>query len=278
MIQHTYLNNVQVDNANRYLVGIRDSSSANIDLNSYDRGGRSGLALSTPFYRAFAIVMEWVIVGSSNSDLVTQKDAFLKLWNLNPISSGLQTKILGFQMSNGVIKQVPVIVSQIRSDIMPENINHVKITIAVRSELEYFANDTLTTEEISIYQGGGMAIPMALPMDMSDPLSGQALVINNSGNAEYYPTIRVYGDFTSFSILNQTTNMELFYNDALAVDEYVDIDMYNRTVLFMGTTNVLSKITGDFWSITPGDNELYLIAASGAGYAEITYSNAYRGV
>ena len=87
MIDKVYLNGVQVDNSKRHLVSMKDTASSSIDIRDYKRGGRSGIALSIPFYRNFVMSMTWRILGSSSSDLVTQKDDFLKLWNLSPIKN-----------------------------------------------------------------------------------------------------------------------------------------------------------------------------------------------
>lgn len=279
MITNVYLNGVEITGANVKISSVRDSISASIDVSDYKRGGRSGVALSTPYYRNFVISMEFWIFGSSTSDLVDKRDSFMSYLRLVADKNTEQKKTLGFKMANGVTKEIPVIISDVRSEITPQNLQHSIVTVVVRTELEYFVKSVGANKTIGIYQGGGMAVPMKVPMDMSNPLGGSNIVITNGGNSEFYPIIRVDGDLNGFVLKNNTTNKSIEYSGTLNSSQFLYLDMYNRVALLNSTTNALADISGEWWYLAPGDNEILLITTSGSGDAEfLDYKDAYRGL
>lgn len=279
MITNVYLNGVEITGANVKISSVRDSISASIDVSDYKRGGRSGVALSTPYYRNFVISMEFWIFGSSTSDLVDKRDNFMSYLRLVADKNAEQKKTLGFKMANGVTKEIPVIISDVRSEITPQNLQHSIVTVVVRTELEYFVKSVGANKTIGIYQGGGMAVPMKVPMDMSNPLGGSNIVITNNGNSEFYPIIRVDGDLNGFVLKNNTTDKSIEYSGTLNSSQFLYLDMYNRVALLNSTTNALADISGEWWYLAPGDNEILLITTSGSGDAEfLDYKDAYRGL
>lgn len=278
MILNVYLDGVKITGAQTFLASIGDSATASIDLSDYKRGGRAGVALSTPFYRNFVIAMDFWVFGSDTSDLVSKRDSFISYFRLNPDKTATQTKILKFEMANGTFKEIPVVISNVKSSINPNNLQHSIISVIARTELEYFVDSTVNTKSIPIYQGGGMAIPMGIPMDMSSVIGGDAVVINNGGNSEFFPTIRVDGSFNGFVLKNNTTGKQIEYDGILGASDYLEIDMYNRVALKNGSVNALADISGDWWWLAIGDNEILLITTSGDGDAEFTYQDAYRGL
>ncbi|NMB82227.1 MAG: hypothetical protein GYA14_10455 [Ignavibacteria bacterium] len=279
MITNVYLNGVEITGANTKIASVRDSISASIDVSDYKRGGRSGVALSTPYYRNFVISMEFWIFGSSTSDLVDKRDSFMSYLRLVADKSSEQKKTLGFKMANGITKEIPVIISDVRSEITPQNLQHSIVTVVVRTELEYFVKSVGANKTIGIYQGGGMAVPMKVPMDMGNPLGGSNIVITNNGNSEFYPIVRVDGYLSGFVLKNNTTNKSIEYSGTLNSSQFLYLDMYNRVALLNSTTNALADISGEWWYLAPGDNEILLITTSGSGGAEfLDYKDAYRGL
>lgn len=278
MVTNLYYNGIKITNANTILTSVKGSPSASIDRTEYQRGGRPGVVGGLPFYRNFALGLTFVIVGSSASDLATRRDAFMAQFDLEADKSLPQTKTVTFELANGVMKQIPVVVTGIQSDIEPENINHIKVFVTLRSEREFFTSTADDTQTIPLYQGGGMAVPMAIPMSMATAIDGEAIVINNAGNAEYYPTVRVSGTIGTFVIKNNTTGKQLDYAATLGASDYVDFDFYNRTAIKNGASNVLANVSGDWWWLKPGNNEIVLVSATGDGSAVVTYRDAYRGL
>lgn len=278
MINKIYINGVQINNNNRYLAKIKDAGNASIDIDDYARGGRDGVALSKAFYRGFAIAMEWFLVASSASDLVSVRDNFIKLFKLNIDRNQDQTKRLGFELANGVTKEIPIIFTSIKSSLDPANVHTCIVTVTGMTELEYFYNSVESSQNVPIYKGGGMALPMAIPMNFATPLGQEQMTITNDGNAEYYPLVTVYGAMSGFDFRNSSINKTLSYSGSLSSSDFLELDFYNRTALFNGQTSALAQITGDWWWLNPGDNVLKLITTSGEGYALVKHRDAYRGI
>ncbi len=96
--------------------------------------------------------------------------------------------------------------------------------------------------------------------------------LTNTGSAPYYPVFRVYGDFDYFVLTNETTEMQIIYDDtlpgAVAVDspDYIEIITFRNTVYLNGDgASRKAGIyipTSDFWTLDPGDN---IVTIEGAG-------------
>lgn len=278
MIASVLVDGVAVNNSKRFLVSVKDGAGANIDINSYARGGRDGVALSKPFYRGMVISMEWFIVAESASDLATQRDAMAKLFRLKVDRTESQTKRLGFVLANGVTKEIPVVFTAFKSDLSPENVHTASILIQAQSELEYMYEATEQTLNLQIFAGSGMPIPMPIPMNFAAPLGVDDSVVTNDGSAEYYPTVIMHGALGAFDLKNSTTGKTLSYSGELDADDYLTLDFYNRTAVLNGVSNVLANVSGDWWWLGLGDNTLKLTTSSGNGYAEVKYRDAYKGI
>lgn len=278
MVKNIYIDGTKITSSQFIPISIKDSSTAQIGLSSYERGGRSGVALSSPLYRNFVISIDFMIIGASNADLITQRDTFIGYWKLKIDKNQDQKYVVGFEMSNGITKEIPAVVTRVSSDISPKNLSHSIVSVILRTELEYFTSSVTNTKNIYIYNGGGMPVPMPVPMDMSNPFNSNDLTVTNNGNAEYYPSIKVNGSFSGFILKNKTLNKSLNYSGTLSSSDYLSIDMYNRVALLNGTTNALANISGDWWWLQPGNNEILLITTNGDGNIDITYKDAYRGL
>jgi hypothetical protein len=280
MIKEVYVDGAPITNDKRFLQAIKGSTQASIDVSSYARGGRSGVALSTPFYRNFGFSMDWAVVGDTIPDLVTQRDSFLALFALKSDKSLVQTKQFRFILSDDSERYINAVVSAVNSDIDQDTLTKSNIQIQCISEREYF-NGPDKTETIYIFNGGGMAIPMAIPMDMSVQTGTQIKSLVNDGNVDSYPIVRVYGPMNGFDLVNQTTGETLSCTTNLVLStNYIDFDFYNRTALLGGTTNVLHQITGTWWWLVPGTNLLKMVTASTSqlAHSDFTYHDAYSGI
>jgi len=279
MITAATVDGININNTKRIITGIQGTTSANIDVASYVRGGRHGVSVSTPFYRSFGFSLSMVIIGTSFSDLVAERDIVMAIFGMRP-GETTQKRLFSFTLSDGSIRQIYAVVTQISGDITPDTGNSLAIQIQAMSEKEYFQGAD-KTETIYIYNGGGSPIPMGIPTDMSVTTGAMVRSLTNSGNTASYPTVRVYGPMDSFDLVNDTTGESLGCTKALAAStNYIDFDFYSRTAVKDGTTNVLDGVSGTWWWLTPGSNEVKLstTATSADAKAIFTYHDAYFGV
>lgn len=131
---------------------------------------------------------------------------------------------------------------------------------------------------------GGAAIPATIPMSLASPSSAEALnekIVINEGNEVTDPIFTITGAGDGFTVENFTTGKQFILNSVLTGSDSVVIDVKNRTVIKNGTDNLYPDITGEFWSLVPGENELRFNVSSGSDSTtllELAYRDAYGGI
>ncbi len=131
---------------------------------------------------------------------------------------------------------------------------------------------------------GGAAIPATIPMSLGVSLSSEQSsekIVTNEGTESTDPVFTITGPGTNFTIGNATTDKEFILNSVLSGGDIVVIDIKNRTVVKNGTDNLYPDITGDFWSLVPGENELRFNVQSGADFdtlLTVAFRDAYGGI
>jgi hypothetical protein len=254
MVESITLGSTLLTNANRYCTAINTLSFPTIGSSSAKKGGSSGSKIVQGKPEKLKFSLDWTIVGSSISDLVTQREDFIELLG-EILSTGEQT--LKISKSNLVDVQIDVHSVSVTGDIKAENKNSTKLLVTFESEYPFLVSQTLYTSTINVINQGGMGIPMGIPMNMGVGGTGAATV-STGGNFEAYPVITFYGPLTSPSITNLTTGKTLNLNITLAAStDYVVIDTFARTaLLYPGATNARRYITGDFWTLAKGVNTI----------------------
>lgn len=279
------MDGVSVTNdSNIFLSSVRDAASALGEVNSYSRGGRSGVSLGNPFYKGITLQLEFTVIGNTYTELIQQRDRLAKFFRINPDKSAQQTRTLGFELADGSTRQAEAIFAPYVGSLTSSDINKTVVQVTCQTEKEYLVSAVEYTKKIEVSDLGGFSVPIDVPMDMShtddeysDETGGE--VIQNKGNSEYYPTITFTGPMNIFSLINDTTNKTLTYNDELQEGDSLVVDMYNHTAVKNDITNELSKIEGDgkWWWLEPGYNAIRLVAGGGTGYATVAYKDSYRG-
>lgn len=280
MISDIKLSGVSLLSNAVHVTKIKGLGSPEVDVQSFARGGRSGVALSTPFYRGHVFSIEFLIVGSSFADYADQRDAFMRAMRLQVDKSADQTKTIQFDLADSSVRIADVIVGMPKADLTAEDKIHGAVMVPFMTEREYLrGNDKEST--VYIFNGGGFGIPFGIPLDVSVTTGAQEQTLTNDGNTDSYPVVRVYGDMSSFDLVNETTGKTLSCSESLATaNDYIDFDFYNQTAVKNGTTNVLNNISGDWFWLQPGDNVIKLVTASTSAVAraEFTYQNAHLGI
>jgi len=280
MIKNVFVNGIQINNDRTFLQKLGNIASAGVEFNDYQRGGANGQILSRPLYRGMTINMQWFVKGNDLNDFIGQRDRLVSYFqNLNTDTEYLKT--LGFELNNGITKNIDVLFTTVQGDLNPSDIAHSVFTVSAVSEREFLTSSFTKNIRLNIFSAGGMAVPMPVPMSMANNPSGEVSVLSNNGNTIAYPIIRVYGTFSSaFSIINDTTDKTISYSGALGVSDYIDLDFYNRTAIKNGITSVLGSLSGDWWTLAVGTNQLRLTGGDpdDAGFADISCNDSYRNI
>jgi len=237
-----------------------------------DRGNYHGAVLSTHNYGRRSMTVEGTIYGESLEDFENKRRAIEAAVGYN---NGLKTVI--FNTRAGLSVQAEAIISSaIDLPYKSGDVTQCEFRLELVAPYPFLLSEIEKTESVYIFSGGGGAMPAALPYAMATGGSGAA-VIANDGNGDAYPVINIYGSITTPSITNEAAGKSLSINYAVGVGEYIEVDMYNRTVLLNGSVNILQYVSGDWWAIQPGDNTIKLTASAndGSARADLIYRDAY---
>lgn len=118
------------------------------------------------------------------------------------------------------------------------------------------------------------SVPFGLPLDTT-PETDISDIVNNIGNDNTDPIFTITGPGTNFTITNNTTGETFTLTAVLTDSDTVVIDVRARTVVKNGITNLYPNLTGELWSVVPGENEINFFIDSGFT-ALTTLSLAYR--
>lgn len=116
----------------------------------------------------------------------------------------------------------------------------------------------------------------------TDELSANSVDdVVNSGNEWTSPVYKITGPGTDFSVQNNLTDDSFLVEYTLGAGEYIEVDVYERSVKLNGITNIYRYFSGDFARLKAGTNEYSFMVASGNTgdtKLEVIYRDAYRGV
>jgi phage-related protein len=240
-----------------------------------NRGNYHGAVLGMRRYGRRAMTIEGEIIGESAADYEAKRRAIEQALGYN---DGLKTVI--FNTRSGLAVQADVIVSSaVDLPYQAGKIIRGDFRIEFVAPYPFLEGTVEQTETVYMFSGGGGAIPSALPFSLAVGGSG-AEVIANDGNGDAYPVFKIYGAITNPSVTNETTGKSLSIVYDLGVGDYIEVDMYNRTVLLNGSVNILQYVSGDWWALTPGDNEVKLTASANGVDAktDLIFRDAYLGI
>lgn len=246
-----------------------------VRIDVQNRGNYHGAILGMRKYGRRTMTIEGEIIGSSAADYEAKRRAIEQAVSYG---DGLQTVI--FNTRGGLAVQGDVIISSaLDVPYQAGKIVRGDFRIEFVAPYPFLLGEVENSVEVDLYTGGGGAVPMAIPFSMGEGGSGAA-TITNDGNGDAYPIIKIYGSTDTPSISNDTVGKSLSISYNLGATEYVEIDMYNRTVLLNGVTNILQYVNGDWWALQPGDNTIKLTASNATinTIAEVIFRDAYLGI
>lgn len=109
-------------------------------------------------------------------------------------------------------------------------------------------------------EGSGWSLPLILPVALVGS-SGGTLTYANGGTVAHRPTLQIHGPIDRPRIANTTTGRALVFTGSIAVGDYWEIDLFERSVVLNGgTTSVggLDLSQSEWWDCPRGDSTLQL--------------------
>lgn len=138
----------------------------------------------------------------------------------------------------------------------------------------YVEGELVTVESTGLdLTGGGQVFPSALPWSFNSS-GGGLLTCPNPGNTDERPVFRITGPVTAPELVRIDTQDRIVLEGLiLASGDYVDIDMFERSIIMNGTTSVRGTMrprVSSFFSIPPGGAQVRLVGSSFTSETKIT--------
>lgn len=287
-MKNAYLNNLQIhsntDNIGYWLKpSIQGLEMPEIILPSFNRPNVDGAFVPNQLYGGRPITIEGKVVGA---DIATYRSRRRALENVARIyrPAGILTPVtFKFKTMDDLELQVEAYVRKLT---FPD-----ALLTAGDFVVDLFApnirilSQELHQQNIQIFEGGGMAIPMEIPTDMGVGGTTETQ-ITNAGGFTALPYWIIRGTIEDPQLVNATTGEDFTINYTLtSADERIEIDVENRTVLYFADdnatgVNIRQYFSGDWFELAAGNNTIKLVVADTAdtGYAIIQWRDAYIGL
>ncbi len=233
-----------------------------------------GAKIGNAFYENRVLSIEIKIIGDSVNDYIAKRKALFEMFALHEFGDDFHT--LEITLSNGIVLTAEGVAQGLSDDISAEEIMSGSVAFTFEMEQPFFKSLQQYQVDIFTTQGGGIAIPAGIPLDMTEGSSGYTQ-LSQSGNVFCYPELYFYGPLTNPVLTNVTTGKVLSLAVTLASPNYYYVDTYNRIVTDNVLTNKRDKATGDFLVLASGVNQFSLITdnMSEVGYVRIIYKDFY---
>jgi hypothetical protein len=109
---------------------------------------------------------------------------------------------------------------------------------------------------------------------------GGKATLNNLGNFDSLPTVKLYGPLTTPKIRNNSDSAkEIQIDTTVSAGDYLEVDFADHTIMLNGTTSRYNFLNSnsDWWVIKPGNNDIEFRDSGGnvLGYALINWRSAW---
>lgn len=247
--------------------------SVRVDMK--DRGHYHGANLGYKYYGKRALTIDGEIIGLDFNDYEEKRRMLAQNFD---IMRGEQT--LFIQTQGGLTVQMDVILaSAVEMPYEKGKMVRGKFQIGLIGTMPWFESIFPSQQSVTLFNGGGFAIPFAIPLAVNAGHDVSAL-LQNDGNGFAFPTITVYGQATNPTLVNATTGQTMNITKVLAPTDYIVIDTYNRTAMLNGVTNITNLISGDWIILQAGGNDIRLsmTAPDSNAKAVFAWRDAYIGL
>jgi len=146
----------------------------------------------------------------------------------------------------------------------------------------FFFDPTLQTLTLALSSPGGVTFPLAFDVTTGLPFATSTIdshdAIQNAGDVETWPTIRIYGPGTNPTVENETTGNTMALTQILDAGDYIDVNMDAGTVTWFdatdsSTNNIIENMSDAsvFYPLARGENMLHT-TMSGVTYGSVIVS------
>lgn len=271
------------DSSNFILAEIQGIEFPTVRLPRFNLPGSSGGFISNALYGERSIRIKGYINApdGKSATFMNNRTTFINTFAYKrDIYNNLLPQILTMTTSNGQTLTTSVYVDGAISAPFPaDQIEWVEflITLVAPDPNLYSTVQSVTT--INLAAGGGMAVPAAVPFNISAG-SGGSGVLNNTGGNIVYPTITLTAPLNTPFLTNFNTNLFLKLNTNLIVGQNPLVINCAAQTITQGANDVTSikSIDSNYFYLMSGNNNIGFSAASGSGQASISFYPNYLGI
>ena len=248
---------------------------------NYPIPGQDNARVSAAYYDARTITLQGVINGATPTAHLANRSLLSQACAINRDAFGYPSLTkLSFQTLDGSSYFIYVQPHKPVFDMTYPFWSKYQLTLLAPDPRLYGVNQA-TSGSVGTLVGGGFILPVILPI-VSSAASGGSGTITNSGTTDTHPIITFTGPLTSPYLHNLTTGYAFQLDYTIPGGSSVVVDMYNKTVVLNGSTNLISVVDNisTWFTIIPGTNSFTLTTSSSSdtGNVSISAYSAYEGI
>ena len=275
MITNLSLGGQNLTTSQILLTGFQNASFPATVYTRSKRGGYQGNKLVSPSFASYQFVANFTIIGKSFSDLAQQRDTFFGI--LGTVHSAGQQQLVATR-SDGAMRYLNIKAVQVTGDLSSDDATSCKVQVTLEGEYPFIQDLLPISQDVLLTNGGGFAIPFAIPLDMTAGATS-SVNITNRGNYQAFPILTFIGLLTNPTLTNNTTGQSITLSTTLTdSSNSAVVDCYNRTVVYQPSGNIgRQDMSGTFWTVPTGISNISLSSTSGGdtGKCTISYANTW---
>lgn len=274
MVKAVKINNLELTTDNGYYLSAIKDLGYKTKYPSATVLAYHGVKLGDAFFQNRTLAFELKIVGQNQNDLIEKRNNLYKYLRIKEEGGDLIS--IEIELANNLKLKTEGVIKEVSSDISSDVIVASDISFVFETESPFFKSSQIYEVDIPITKGGGCAVPMAIPLNMSQGSSGYK-TISSLGNIFSFPTIYFYGTLTNPVLFNLTTNQSISYTGTINSSNWVKVETFDRVVIDNLGNNKRDKISGDYLVLEVGDNQFKLLTdnPTESGYAKLIYQYFY---
>lgn len=248
---------------------------------NYPIPGQDYARVSSAFYDARTITWQGYIIGQDVVDYQQKRIALAQACGISRDQYGYPalTK-LGFTTLDG--NSYFLMVQPKKPVFAHTYLTWTKYQLTLLApDARIYSSTQLTSGAITPLVSKGILVPTIVPVLGSGTTGGSATIFN-PGTVDSHPLITFTGPLTNPYIQNATTGYSWQLDYTLLGGDTIVVDMYNKTVVFNGSANFISRMDANstWWTVVPGINGFTLSTGSTAdtGSAIVNCNPAFVGV
>lgn len=206
-------------------------------------------------------IMKGKILASTLASRATLEDALLKCLRSTLGEEGTGT-LSWTEPGSGTLRQIRGLQLVDRIQLVGDVGSTMSYAFQLAAERSTAEGQTEATTAGNMLSGtgSGLVFPKAFPWTFTGSAGGD-VTVNNAGTATAYPLLRVYGAASAPSITFGTKALN--FTGSIGAGDYLEIDLFERTVKLNGTTNRLNllDIASSRWFGLPVGSNILRMAA-----------------